>query len=343
MVPENVIQAAKKAQIRRLGQMPSQAMRKRCRKGKSCGAACIQSAKVCWVDFPWAMNVQINAVREQVRNRPPYEIKGSVGNYNKTRAKNTIKGILEGVKEEGANNVNGLVKEKDVNWRAALDSGVDYVGGGAFGAFVTVDAEKLVKKGGTRYPGGIGVKAGDIGKDEVEAIRKVGAIDMGPKLLAARLSKKDDVNENFDIVTNRGVIAMTKVPGTRLADLPYNLPIGGKTRDEAIMEAASKIHKIGISHNDMHGGNMYAGPDGKVRFVDFGLAKDSPKAALAEAMRQFGYQGNMSQVINGLGRIGISALEAENMRYDYGAGGSWDKVSNSQAMHLINMFYDGVV
>lgn len=344
-IPEEKIEAAKRAQIRRMGALPPQSARKRCKKGKSCGAACISSSKMCWVDFPWAMSKGISKVRDDVKNRPPYTIVDKGGSVDDFRGKKRIKEVLSEIKNEGATKENGEFKEKDVNWRAALDNGVGYVGGGAFGAFVTVPSERLVKGGGAKFPGGVGVKAGDIGKDEVEAIRKVGAIDIGPKLIAARLSKKDDVNPNWDMVTNKGVIAMSKVPGQRLNDIVGD--IGGKSQKMAIMGAAAKLHRIGVSHNDMHGGNIYADANGKVRFVDLGLAINSPKSALAEALREFGSTGNLFDVKDALARRGISESEFQFMRYSYGKSdlgtGGWNKISDRQALQMIDVFYDGIV
>lgn len=65
------IDAAKRAQTARLGQSGAYGKRKRCRKGKSCGASCIHSGKFCLVDLPWATN-PLATVRNTIvdRDRP---------------------------------------------------------------------------------------------------------------------------------------------------------------------------------------------------------------------------------------------------------------------------------
>jgi hypothetical protein len=60
---------------------------------------------------------------------------------------------------------------------------------------------------------------------------------------------------------------------------------------------------MGIAHNDMHIDNVLVDKTGKGRFVDMGLAQESPKAALAEAMGAFQpTPGN--QAVRGRGAMG---------------------------------------
>jgi hypothetical protein len=66
---ESQINAAKRAQAKRLGQSGASGMRKRCKKGKSCGASCINSGKVCLVDIPWATGNQISKVAKAIQSR----------------------------------------------------------------------------------------------------------------------------------------------------------------------------------------------------------------------------------------------------------------------------------
>lgn len=63
------IEAAKRAQTKRLGQSGAAGMQKRCKKGKSCGATCINSSKVCLVDIPWATGSQITKVAKTIKER----------------------------------------------------------------------------------------------------------------------------------------------------------------------------------------------------------------------------------------------------------------------------------
>lgn len=66
---ESQINAAKRGQISRLGgtNLPK-LKRKRCKKGKSCGASCIPGYHVCMVDIPWALNPSITKVAKQIQS-----------------------------------------------------------------------------------------------------------------------------------------------------------------------------------------------------------------------------------------------------------------------------------
>ena len=44
------------------------------------------------------------------------------------------------------------------------------------------------------------------------------------------------------------------------------------------------MHKAGVSHNDLHGGNIYVDDDRKANFLDLGLAKVDRLSALMEAL-----------------------------------------------------------
>lgn len=69
MRTEKQIDIAKRAQTARLGQSGAEGKRKRCRKGKSCGASCISSSKFCLVDLPWVSS-SLASTRNQIVNRP---------------------------------------------------------------------------------------------------------------------------------------------------------------------------------------------------------------------------------------------------------------------------------
>lgn len=65
------INKAKKEQARRLGQSGASGKRKRCRKGKSCGASCIASVKLCLVDLPWVAQSSMGKVRKIIQEVTP--------------------------------------------------------------------------------------------------------------------------------------------------------------------------------------------------------------------------------------------------------------------------------
>lgn len=63
------IDAAKRAQTARLGQSGAAGKRKRCKKGKSCGASCIHAVKVCMVDLPWASSSGLGKLAKGIQGR----------------------------------------------------------------------------------------------------------------------------------------------------------------------------------------------------------------------------------------------------------------------------------
>lgn len=308
--------------------------RKRCRKGKSCRFSCIHLKKVCLVELPKGINIR------SVRNSLKSQSGNTTGSDPGSKAKENTRRILNDLgSQNDAKLIDGDVKQSNVRWEAVLEHDANFVGGGAFGQFVTVPADRLLGGGGRKFPGGIGVKSGEIGQDEVEGIRRAGKLGVGPRLIAARVSSRLKEESSYP----EGVIAMTKVPGKRLADIPEGIP--GGTSGKAVMLAASLLHRAGVSHNDMHDGNIYVDGRGKVRFVDFGMARVTPKHALAEAMRQFGSLGNLDNVQERLVSLGVTPKEFRKMKVsfgDYVSGGGWDKITESQAKGLIDMFYEGV-
>jgi hypothetical protein len=160
-------------------------------------------------------------------------------------------------------------------WDETTGSGSKKLGQGAFGT--------VVKDKDSTYA----VKRGDISDTEAKLIQKIGDRDLGPKLIAA------DVDgpgwERAPGVDNRrGRLAMTIVDGEPIGI--YRSPddvIGGVRVADAYWTARAQLHRMGIAHNDMHIDNVLVDNNGKGRFVDMGLAQDSPKAALAEAMGAF--------------------------------------------------------
>lgn len=85
MRSDRQIDSAKRAQTRRLGQSGAAGMRKRCKKGKSCGASCISSYKFCMVDLPWASASQIPKVVSLIQSRKTPELDNKVKPERETR------------------------------------------------------------------------------------------------------------------------------------------------------------------------------------------------------------------------------------------------------------------
>jgi len=148
------------------------------------------------------------------------------------------------------------------DWRDSVSNADSKVlGAGAYGTAVRDSARNVVKRGA-------------IGENEGDILKRVGELDLGPKLIAAELNGRGPMAGTKD-----GRVAMTLVPGS---------PIGNKKGlEQSYWQARAALHRAGIAHNDMHIENVMVDKQRKGRFVDMGLAQDNPKAALAEAMGMF--------------------------------------------------------
>ena len=179
----------------------------------------------------------------------------------------------------------------------------DYIASGAFG-------EVSMGKDGKSV-----IKEGNIGVDELKALAMLKDHEQFPTLLNAEFTEPfkhkssernnpggakrlktgpnksaywdpDDQSEFDDrYPTARGVFAMSKAKGRPLFDWD------GELDEDQDMDLADKIwrlrrdlHTSGLSHNDMHGGNILRDDDGNVSMLDLGLAKANPISALMEAM-----------------------------------------------------------
>lgn len=344
-------------------------MGKRCDKGKSCGATCIERLDACLIDAAPALNQSLKSAKKGIQRQQsqPYTLATLVKKQysNSVGGQVRAKGILNGLQQEGSSDKkNGLVKEKEVNWRAVLGVGVDYVGGGDYGSFMTVSSSNLL--GGKRdgIPNRVGVKAGRIGENEIAALKLAGANDMGPKLIAARLSKRVERDQGGNALFS-GVIAMTKVPAIPYKRVPDVWGDMG-SKSDMYWRAMANLHRLGIAHNDMHGGNVFIDSRGKGRFVDFGLAQLSRKAALAEALGSLNWENwqfsasqsqglakiakaNLTNVENillkkGFSRDEISEIMEAGIRNkdDYYQQGAWGRMTNRDAKQLIEAFYKGI-
>jgi hypothetical protein len=131
-------------------------------------------------------------------------------------------------------------------------------------------------------PDGEVVKRGIISRTEAAIVDKVGKADLGPKLIAADIGGAAGP-KGTRVDLRNGRIAMSKVEGDTLGVLTNY----GRVRTDAYWKARADLHRIGVAHNDMHGGNVLVDEKGKGRFVDMGLAQDNPKAALVEALGAF--------------------------------------------------------
>jgi len=160
---------------------------------------------------------------------------------------------------------------KSYRWEDSYGSGSTLLGRGAYGTVL-------------REPNkGNAIKRGEVGKIEADLIDRLGKVDLGPKLLAAQL----DGDSQYNPGTKIGRVAMSVVAGSPIGSKAPDKEIGGVKVADAYWTARANLHRMGIAHNDMHIDNVLVDRKGKARFVDMGLAQDSPKAALAEAMGVF--------------------------------------------------------
>ncbi len=167
----------------------------------------------------------------------------------------------------------GITKElgsKNYKWEESYGSGSTLLGKGAYGTVL-------------REPNkGNAIKRGEIGLQEADLIKRLGEADLGPRLLAAQID-----GEGYHPGTKLGRLAMGVVPGKPIGGKDADKEINGVKVADAYWIARANLHRMGIAHNDMHIDNVLIDNRGTARFVDMGLAQDSPKAALSEAMGAF--------------------------------------------------------
>jgi len=168
-------------------------------------------------------------------------------------------------------NITSKTGKADYDFKASLASGSKVLGSGGYG---TVMQEPN---------GGNAVKRGDVSEREVKIIDKVGKAGLGPNMLAAQLNGPG-IRDGY----KNGRIAMDAVPGKPMGNPQPDKEINGVKVADAYWKARADLHRLGIAHNDMHGENILIGDDGKGKLIDMGLAQDSRKAALAEALGAFG-------------------------------------------------------
>jgi hypothetical protein len=141
------------------------------------------------------------------------------------------------------------------------------------------------KKGGfgsVLFEGDTVVKRGDIGEREIDILKKVGEKGLGPELIFGEVGARKEVFAGINIHSGR--VAMSKVSGTEIKDFSNpDIRVAGSSVGDIYWSSRANLHRMGIAHNDAHGGNLIVGSDGRAKFVDFGLAQDNARAALSEA------------------------------------------------------------
>ena len=161
--------------------------------------------------------------------------------------------------------------DKDmIDWNETVRSGKQ-IGEGSFGTVMRV--------------GNVAHKRGEVSANEANIIKKAGELGIGPRLLGAEISTKK--REGYGVDLHEGRIAMSVVPGKQMGDVKADSKVAGKNVSDIYWKAMADLHRAGIAHNDAHVENILIDNKGKGRWVDFGLAQDNPRAALAEALGSF--------------------------------------------------------
>ena len=186
-----------------------------------------------------------------------------------------------------------------------MDDVGEKIGEGAFGSvFLGADGDSVVKEG-------------MIGQEELAVLRKLRDNPMFPTLLNAQMQspfkhQSSMDNNPFDQTNRRrpegqqdyfnpdeqgefedrfpgafGKYAMSLAKGRDLMDVVDEMYENGEDVSEIyekVFRARREMHKAGIVHNDMHGGNIKIDDDGNINIIDLGLAEENPLAALFEGM-----------------------------------------------------------
>ncbi len=345
MRTDRQIGAAKKAQTARLGQSGAYGKRKRCKKGKSCGASCINNSKFCLVDLQW-VGQGLGKVRNEIQksgkgikelSKPPTFQPASKELPPGANKVSSVLGLLSNP-DVKTSDVDGIISANKVNWESGRGKGSDYVASGAYGAFVHVPPERLAKGLEGKFPGGVGIKYGDVSPKEVELLKLIGESGAGPKLIAARFESEPQYpGANPDSATRKGMIAMERIPGETLEKSYYKLT--EEEMGDGYLRGMAKLHRAGISHGDAHLGNAIMQPDGEVKFVDFGYAKKSPTTALEEIQnRLWDFSGPIASRI----QDNLDRITKDIDKFSWNKGQMTPEARDKRAMELIEELYKGV-
>ena len=139
------------------------------------------------------------------------------------------------------------------------------------------------------------IGAGEFGKvfDFGDVVLKTGDISQNEKAVLQILTDKKFPHAPKLVGQSEDRLAMTKAPGYN----QYQLSDQGIKNDDDdrqnILNAVKELHKAGVAHGDIHGGNIMTDKEtNKVTFVDFGLGETKDISAYGEGQqtpRDFGY------------------------------------------------------
>ena len=222
------------------------------------------------------------------------------------------------------------------------DEGVE-LGSGAFGTvYMGADGRSVIKDG-------------QIGRDELQVMDLLKDVTGFPKLLKGEFNsgfKSIETWENDGITVEpdsddafggsfwhnaqaaKGRFAMSLAGGEQVSDAAYNWDeITQENIAEQFWNKMAAMHKRGVSHNDLHGGNIFWDEDEEeINILDLGLAKVNRLTALMEGLASINennYQlwsgfeiGNLSEEMQEKLQMNKRAL-IEQMSDDY-SGEEWE-------------------
>lgn len=248
--------------------------------------------------------------------------------------------------------------DNDFDFASAMRAPGTTIGQGAFGKARLLDRGEVVKEG-------------KIGQYEAAVLNKLQGLGITPELRGVEyrrgaLPKTVAPGYGGHVQERQGKLALERAPGLpwgkqlNNADIPER-----KQLIDAYLRVRADLHRQGVAHNDMHGGNVfYDKKTGKAMLIDMGLAQISPKAALIEGLGVFNgrdwqadkydlrgaktptvkkLQENIRQVEAELRRLGVDTdrmpqIRANSTKIQAALG----KITDSQAQNLVNRLYDGI-
>ena len=296
-------------------------MKKRCSRGKSCGATCITSSDRCDIELGLLVSSSVGKARRLISLDREEYIKGlkemGVGSLSAalgardlfpsdstpiSRPPERSRQISMEVRKN-ISNINKLGVSATGNTKWARDDAKDFdsnlgkvarVGDKQYAGWKDSYGTGSQKIGegvyGTviRNPGDAYIKRGAVSSTEAQIMDRLGKVDLGPKLIAADINGIHPLIAAPGVSTREGRIAMTGVKGKEMGTSTMSFTkFNGEYAPNVYWKAMASIHRLGIAHNDAHPGNIMVDDKGKGRWVDLGLAQSSPKAALAEALGAF--------------------------------------------------------
>lgn len=315
-------------------------MSKRCGKGKSCGATCISRLKICLKDLPQREKDlgKVSGVVLSLSKGPSPSQKEAITLSGEGSEK--VGETLDYLSKVETKDVEGVVSADKINWNAGLEKGAELMAAGRSGAFVEVPTENLAKGLGKEFPGGVGIKYGEITAGEVEILKKVGESGAGPRMIAARI-------ENGTTFENMGMVAMERIPGRTLKSLYEGDEIKIKDLEDNYLRGIAKLHRAGVAHGDAHLGNAILQPNGEVKFIDFGHSRLSYMRALAEALRATSESGSPVWNLDVFEGASATKMRENLKKYrsefrDYKQGLRTTEEMEQMAVGLIQKLYEGI-